>query len=406
MLRVLAAGMILLAMSPADSDAQTAAGKPAQECSRFDEIPGALGEGDALKRNAAAWIDVCRRAIATEPHNKSLSSALARAFSADDRRAEALAIRRTLGRDGDADSLYDIYDTYKSFYRTVDGKPQLVRRDEAEAALRKAAELGSARAMWTLAVLLDRGSTVRRNPSEAISWAERTMRKPPKDVSPADIEIRLGQLLIRTNVRANRDKGLQVLEKYAAGRGRGDARAYLAQAIRRDNPVRARALLEAALRDSPGHVIPLLADMLLNGEGGARDEKRAIALLQGRPGSDVPAVRAALGRLMVEGRALPKNVQEGVNLMRQDAAVSQETRLEVMKLLAVHIEVRVERPQDFMYDALEAADLSEPGALAALIDLKMSSNVQLMDRGGACALIEKYAKVGREAAMAHSAACQ
>jgi hypothetical protein len=35
-----------------------------------------------------------------------------------------------------------------------------------------------------------------------------------------------------------------------------DAKAYLAKAIRRDEPVRARKLLEEGVRTYPGHAIP------------------------------------------------------------------------------------------------------------------------------------------------------
>ena len=36
----------------------------------------------------------------------------------------------------------------------------------------------------------------------------------------------------------------------------------------------------------------------------------------------------------------------------------------------------------------EAAELDEPGAMAALIDLKLSQNTPFQDRPGACKLIE------------------
>ena len=395
----------LVGLAPLTCSAQMAAAPATNECLRIDEGPGFSGSSEEQDRVRRAWIETCRAAVASEPDNRRLQAALARAFNADGRRAEALAIRRELAKAGDADALYDIYDTYKSYYRTVDGKPKLVGREEAEASLRKSAELGQAEAMWMLAVLLDRGSTVRRNPAEAAIWAERVMKKPPKGMTAADVEVRLGSFLVKTNMRATRDRGLQILEKYATGRGRADARAYLAMAIRRDNPTRARSLLEAALRDAPGLATPPLAEMLIGGEGGSRDERRALSLLQSKAVTELSAVKAALGRLYVEGRLLPKDVQEGIRLIRQDAIWSQESRLEVMKLLATNPDARIERAEDFVYDALEAAEVGEPGALAALYELKMSSSAQFMDRGGACALIDKYLKQGREAALARSSAC-
>jgi predicted short-subunit dehydrogenase-like oxidoreductase (DUF2520 family) len=40
-----------------------------------------------------------------------------------------------------------------------------------------------------------------------------------------------------------------------------------------------------------------------------------------------------------------------------------------------------------LYNAVEAAELDEPGAMAALIALKLAANAQFQDRPGACKLI-------------------
>ena len=45
-------------------------------------------------------------------------------------------------------------------------------------------------------------------------------------------------------------------------------------------------------------------------------------------------------------------------------------------------------------DAVQAAELDEPGAMAALIALKLSANGQFQDRPGACKLIETAAGRG------------
>jgi hypothetical protein len=67
---------------------------------------------------------------------------------------------------------------------------------------------------------------------------------------------------------------------------------------------------------------------------------------------------------------------------------------QVLKLLAENPEVRESNPRRALYFAVEAAELGEPGAMAALIDLKMSANPQFQDRPGACKLIETAAKSG------------
>jgi hypothetical protein len=50
-------------------------------------------------------------------------------------------------------------------------------------------------------------------------------------------------------------------------------------------------------------------------------------------------------------------------------------------------EVRIPNSRHLLYYATEAAELDEPGAMAALVDLKLSQNAQFQDRPGACKLI-------------------
>ena len=51
-------------------------------------------------------------------------------------------------------------------------------------------------------------------------------------------------------------------------------------------------------------------------------------------------------------------------------------------------------------DAVEAAELNELGAMAALISLKLSQNAQFQDKAGACKLIETAVARGDQS-MAH-----
>jgi TPR repeat protein len=86
-------------------------------------------------------------------------------------------------------------------------------------------------------------------------------------------------LLTQSDDPAQRARGLDMLERLTKA-GRRDAGAYLAIAIRRDDPVRARSLLESAMWTEVGAALPTLADMLIKGEGGDADPKRALKLLQ------------------------------------------------------------------------------------------------------------------------------
>jgi TPR repeat protein len=102
---------------------------------------------------------------------------------------------------------------------------------------------------------------------------------------------------------------------------RGDAQAFLAEAIRSSDPLRARALLETALRTYPGHALAPLADMLIKGEGGPKNERRALSLLQGRMAVDAQEAKAYLGQLMLEGRLVRRDVAQAVKLLGALVAV-------------------------------------------------------------------------------------
>src|SRR5262249_34553851 len=146
---------------------------------------------------------------------------------------------------------------------------------------------------------------------------------PPKGMGVGDIQHVVGQWLSQSDDPEVRKRGIALLETLP---GRGDAQAYLAQAIRASDPVRARKLLEHAARTYPGHALAPLAEMLIAGEGGPKDERRALALLQRSP-ADAQHPRALLGRLMLEGRLVPRDVANAVQLLLPWSQWDYDTRL-------------------------------------------------------------------------------
>jgi hypothetical protein len=128
--------------------------------------------------------------------------------------------------------------------------------------------------------------------------------------------------------------------------------------------------------------------MLIDGEGGPKDERRAVSLLRSVP--DVGAVSAVLAELHLEGRLVPRDVRKAVELLHHEAQWSVDARNKTMQLLAAHPDIRLPHSGRFLYAATEAAELNEPDALAALVDLKLSSNLQFRDQEGACALLKEY----------------
>jgi TPR repeat protein len=400
---LLSLGAAAMATIPPCAAETPAQGGPARECLRLNDT-SFDGDWDEQARMRRTWVEVCRQAVALERNDLRLKHVLARALTADGQREEAIGVWRELGEQNDADALFEIYDLYKSYYRSDANAPQLVKRAEAEHALRKAAELGHAYATLMLAVLLDRGDTVKRDPADAIHWAERAVANPSKDVQVADMQVLLGRLQVKSSDPAERARGIALLEKLAEA-GRSDARTELAIAIRASDPARARALLEQALSGYAGGAIPPLADMLIKGEGSPANPKRTVSLLAGRRASDVPGVKGALGLLYVEGKVVPRDLKKGTALLRTWAAWNYDARLQLLQLLADNPDLTIDYPGSILYDATEAAELGEPGAAIALIDLKLSQNAQFHDKLGGCTLAERAAKSGDEAAARRLSQC-
>ena len=169
--------------------------------------------------------------------------------------------------------------------------------------------------------------------------------------------------------------------------------------------MRARQLLESAARTYPGHALAALSDMLIKGEGGPKDEKRALTLLQ-RSSYDAQHPRWALGQLILEGRLLRRDVPQAVKLLGPWSQWDYDTRLQIVRLLAENPDVQMDYPDRFLYTTIEDAELGEPGAMDALIALKLSRNKQFADKTGGCALAERVAKTGDAAAARHLETCR
>jgi TPR repeat protein len=343
----------------------------------------------------------CNMAFAAGPYDLTLKVRVALAMP-HEQRAESLKILREAAGQGTPEAWYWIYESYKSWDQGDYGRPQLVARAEADHALRMAAQMGHPFATQMLALLLDRGGVVKRDPVAARYWAERAFANPASGVTRGDLAALLGRLLVTSNKPEERARGLDLLERTSKA-GVFGAKHELAKAIRREDPVRARKLLEEALRPDSGGAQAPLAEMLIAGEGGPADPERAVKLLKG---AHTPGPEGALGRLTLEGRLVPRDPQEAARLIGLEGAWYLDARIEVLKILAANPEVRVDRPKATLYDAMEAAELDEPGATTALIELKLSDNAQFRDPQGACKLMETAIARGDQTMAQRLAECR
>jgi TPR repeat protein len=373
-----------------------------ETCLRLSENPRDYISEEAMIRRSELRLASCRMAFTARPDNVHYKVAVARAMSSRQRPEQLFLLREAAAQD-DAEAYYEIYESHKSWDQGDLDKPQLVTRAEADHALRRAAELGHPFSTQMLAVLLDRGTIVRRDPEAAIYWAERAVANPTKDEIRADLQVLLGRVLVKSDRPEERARGLELLERLSNA-GPFDARTQLAIAIRMDEPVRARALLEQSLRPDPGGAPSILAEMLIAGEGGPAEPKRALSLLKAP--TDTVGAKRVLGQLYLEGRLVPRDLQEAVRLIDMASQWDLDLRLQVLRLLAENPSVRVSDPKGVIYDAAQAAELDEPGFLAALIELKLSENAQFHDRPGACKLIETAVSRGDPTMTPRLAECR
>lgn len=374
------------------------------ECLRLQKSPPDFGmlETDDFRAQLKRWSDICKDAHAADPADEAIMLSLGRVLMSRGERAEALPLFRTVAAKDNVAALREIFEFYKSWDRDL-SKPRLVARAEAEAVLRRAAELGDADAILMLTVRLDRGTLVKRDAAEARIWAARGVANPPKEWGLGFMQTLQARLLAASDRDDERARGVSMLNELIKA-GRVDARTQLAKAIRAEDPVRARRLLEEAMNGDPGGAVPLLADMLIKGEGGPADPQRAVTLLKTKA-PDVPGVRAAYGELLLDGKLVPRDVKEAISRIQAGAQFDLGRLLQATQLLAANPDVKISNPKGFLFDVTEAADLGEAGFLAALIDLKLSEHPQFADKSGACALIAAAEKSGEKGASGRAAAC-
>ncbi len=375
---------------------------PREVCLRNATSPpdySALGR-EAYDRAAADWAAQCRQAIDSGDADPRLKVSLARALP-HAQRAEEIALLRQAAAQDDGEAHFLLYDSHRSWDQHSD-RPQMIIRAEADRALRRAAELGHPEAMFTLAILLERGGIVKRDPAAARIWAERALARPPETSGRGAVELVLARLLAGSDQPEERARGRAMLQRLSAA-GVFGATSELAEAIRGDDPAQARALLERALRPDPGGAIPALAQMLANGEGGPADLRRAIRLVTSHP--DIGAISKLRAELILDGRLPPRDVGKAIELMRHAGMWDYDARLRLQRLLIDNPGVRIERPDGVLYDAMTAMELDEPGATAMLISLKLSQHPQFRDPAGGCKLLATAAQRGGASSDARLQQC-
>lgn len=387
-------------ITPSAAQTQAPAASIAQECLALAAAKVDWFDHNVAEKHRKLWLETCRQAYAESGDDPRIKVALAGAVR--DRSERVLLLRAAIAQN-DPEAMLLLFNNFNSFDRNPNS-PDLIPRGEAEQALRRAAELGNPDAIWRLMTILTRGGPIKHDLAGARYWAKQALANPPKDVRPVNVQVAVGQLLSESDDADERKHGIDLLEPLAKA-GRGDAQAYLAVAIRNTDAVRARQLLESARRTYPGAALAPLSDMLIKGEGGPKKERRALSLLKGSA-YDAQHAKWALGQLTLEGRLVPRDVAVAIKLLGPWSQWDYDTRLQIVRLLAENPELQVAYPDRFIYTAIEDAELGEPGAMDALIALRLSRHVQFADKASGCMLAERAAKAGADAAVRRLDECR
>ena len=366
--------------------------------------PSAWDVGDEkYLQHKKDWLEICRREAAVADAAPAVQMAYYGALFASEQRPEALAVLRKLAATDNAEALREIYEQHRSWEKDDVNVVPMVSRKEAGEALRRAAELGDTDSMARYAVNLYQGGIIKTDVDAAAYWMERTYNNPAKHYTQADVVLSTASMLTESTDPEKRARGIRILE---ANPNNPRAKANLGEAIRKDDPVRARALFEETLRAWPGISLPPLADMLIKGEGGPADPKRAVKLLQSHSNNSAPAsINAALGRVYAEGKFVPQDLQKAGKLMSGDTQWSVAAKIEYARFLTDHPTVKPYNATRFTYKLTDIAELGEPGAMVALIALKMSANADFTDKAGGCKLAERAVAAGDESARTFLTGC-
>jgi hypothetical protein len=122
------------------------------------------------------------------------------------------------------------------------------------------------------------------------------------------------------------------------------------------------SLLEGSLSDWPGAALPALADMLIKGEGGPADPKRALKLLQRHSNKSAAApINAALGKLYIEGKLVPRDLQKAEDLISNEVQWSVEAKLYYARFLTDYPTVKSYDATRFLYKLTDIAELATRG---------------------------------------------
>lgn len=315
---------------------------------------------------------------------------------------------QSLASEGIAEANYLLFVIHRSFPEAG------VAFAEAREGLHSAAEAGHREALEVIVSGYRFGPHLRRDQHEAARFAALLAGLPKQGIgSPnaADRAVMTNALLIANSLPLMNEgfspdqqaRGFRVIRELYEKNDPGAFIPYVT-ALRYGrgvdaDPARARTLLEAAVAADDARALVTLAEMLAEGEGGAADGKRALALLKDPLAEQASYVaRPVLAGLYLDNRYTGRRPREALRLLA--SSIDIDARIRAAPLFMDYDE-KLDYPKGYAAAMDAATEVGEPGAAMAWARLKLSNHPQFgNDVAGARDVLAGLAAEGdREAAI-------
>lgn len=349
-------------------------------------------------------IAACRDAAMAFPDEQRFAIQLARAMYLDFKSADVVV--PTLQRFADNGHIEAQFMMYRAHASKLDPMRNPAEANRMMNYLRNAAEAGHAMAIVEMRSLRRSGGLLKRDNVEALRWADRWANLPSQGPG-GEWEYQkkfeeVGKLygaamrIFFKEVSAEDKKKAFVLIKDMYDAGNAMALDIYGIALRDGEgvdkqPEAARAVFERGIAARNSSAAVELARMLINGEGGPRDVKRAIDLLYAKPTHFGPPRAEIIAKLFLSNEFVGRDPRRVIQAM-QDTPGTIEDHMTLAGLLEDH-QAKVNKTSLINKLSLAAA-VGEPGAAMALAKLKLSRNSDFRDEAGARELLDLLARDG------------
>lgn len=319
---------------------------------------------------------------------------------------------RKMADEGSAEAQFLLYELYRLHPNAAESSMLEVSRSEAWSELNAAAEQGHLQAIVEL-MQLHRGSKLaKRDLKQEVKWARRLESAPPQGIEMTGYEIRLRERAPKMAAWATLEAdGFSATESRMAFRiaeasmksGGGDANwsaLAVAKALRagrgtRKDLARARQILEAGVEKNES-MVPVLADMLVRGEGGPPDGKRALKMLRAPQMEYNSEAMSLLADILLSGKVAGYRPHEAMRALVKSDVDEDYVRL---AKLAIDYEPRFKEPERLISGLQTLAGVGNADAALALAKLKLSGNSQFSDELAGRALLKPLADSGNREAL-------